>query len=114
MLEALVAPRALYATGNTDYTWLGNPSCYVCGQATARIFSTLNIADRYGFNVDGGHSHCAFPSDQENDLGYFLNRFMKGTNTLSQTIRTSPASYSTINYSQWTTWWGTTNPVLGP
>ena len=90
-----------------------NPSAYVCGQAAAKIYNTLGIADRFGFNVDGGHTHCAFPSDQESDIQYFLNRFIKGQN-LSQTVRTAPSSYSTINYARWTQWWGTSNPVLPP
>jgi fibronectin type 3 domain-containing protein len=113
-LMALCAPRALYCTANTSYTWLSNPSAYVCGQAAALVYQQFGIGDRFGFNVDGNHSHCMFPSDQEPDLQYFLNRFMAGQTNLSQTIRTAPSSYSTIDYSQWTTWWGTTNPVLGP
>jgi hypothetical protein len=111
-LMAMCAPRALYCTANTGYTWLSNPSAYVCGEACAQIYQTLGIADRFGFNVDGGHTHCAFPSDQELDLQYFLNKFMKGTNSLSQSIRTAPGSYSTIDYARWSAWWGTTNPAF--
>jgi hypothetical protein len=111
-LMAMVAPRALYCTGNTDYTWLSNPSAYVCGEAAGKIYQTLGIADRFGFNVDGGHTHCAFPSDQESDVQYFLNKFMLGQTSLSQTNRTAPASYSTIDYARWTAWWGTTNGVF--
>ncbi len=114
MLMALCAPRALFDTGNTDYTWLGNPSCYVCGQACARIYQQFGIGDRYGFDVDGGHSHCTFPSDQESEVQYFLDRFIKGNTNLTQTVRTAPGSYTNINYSRWTTWWGTTNAVFGP
>jgi fibronectin type 3 domain-containing protein len=113
-LMALCAPRALYCTANTEYTWLSNPSAYVCGEAAALVYQQFGIGDRMGFNVDGNHAHCSFPSDQESDLQYFLNRFMLGQTNLSQTIRTVPSNYSTIDYSQWTTWWGTTNPVLGP
>ena len=113
-LMAMCAPRALYCTGNTDYTWLSNPSAFVCGEACARAYETLGIGDRFGFNIDGGHSHCTFPSDQESDLGYFLDKFMKGQTNLSQTIRTAPGSYSTINYGRWTVWWGNTNAVFGP
>ena len=113
MLMAMCAPRALYCTANTGYTWLSNPSAYVCGEACAQIYNTLGIADRFGFNVDGGHNHCDFPSDQEADLQYFLNKFMKGQTDLSQTIRTFPGSYATvINYTRWSAWWGTTNPIF--
>ena len=115
MLMALCAPRALYCTGNTDFQWLSNRSAYVCGQTCAKIYSTLGIADRFGFNVDGGHQHCAFPADQEPEVQYFLDTFMKGQATVSQTIRTAPSGYySTIDYARWSAWWGTTNPVLPP
>jgi fibronectin type 3 domain-containing protein len=112
MLMAMCLPRALYCTANTDYTWLSNPSAFVCDQACAQIYQQFGIGDRFGFNVDGGHPHCAFPSDQESDLQYFLNKFMLGQTNLTQTIRTAPASYSTINYAKWYNWWGTTNAVL--
>ncbi|HLX68280.1 MAG TPA: DUF4082 domain-containing protein [Verrucomicrobiae bacterium] len=111
-LDAMVAPRALYVTGNTDYTWLGNPSCYVCSKAAQQIFNTLGIPDRFGFNVDGGHSHCAFPNDQTNDLAYFLNKFMSGNTNLSSVVATYPGSYAGITYGRWTAWWGTGNPVF--
>ena len=112
-LMAMVAPRALYCTGNTDYTWLSNPSAYVCGEACSRVYQTLGIGDRFGFNVDGGHSHCAFPSDQEAQLQYFLNKFMLGQSSLSQTNLTYPNSYTnSINYTRWSAWWGTTNPIF--
>ena len=112
-LDAMVAPRALYVTGNTDYTWLGNPSCYVCSLAAQRIYSALGISDRFGFNVDGGHSHCAFPNDQTNDLAYFLDKFMLGNSNPSSVIATYPANYPIIiNSSRWTAWWGTSNPTF--
>ena len=111
-LDAMVAPRALYVTGNTDYTWLGNPSCYVCSRAVQQIYGTFGIPDRFGFNVDGGHPHCTFPNDQTNDLAYFLDKFMLGNTNLSSVIATSPGSYSNINYPVWYAWWGTTNPIF--
>lgn len=112
MLMALCLPRALYCTGNTGYTWLSNPSAYVCGEACGKIYQNFGIGDRFGFNIDGGHNHCDFPSDQEPDLQYFLNKFMMGTNSLSQSIRTAPSDYSTVDYARWTAWWGTTNSVF--
>jgi hypothetical protein len=111
-LDALVAPRALYITGNTDYTWLGNPSCYVCSRAVQQIFNTLGIPDRFGFNVDGGHSHCTFPNDQTNDLAYFLDKFMLAKTNLSSVIASYPGGYNSINYSSWYQWWGTANPIF--
>ena len=111
-LDAMVAPRALYVTGNTSYTWLGNPSCYVCSRAVQQIYNTLGIPDRFGFNVDGGHSHCSFPNDQTNDLAYFLDKFMLSKTNLSSVIATSPGSYAGIDYARWYLWWGTGNPVF--
>ena len=112
-LDAMVAPRALYVTGNTGFTWLGNPSCYVCSRAAQQIYQTLGIADRFGFNIDGGHDHCAFPSDQTNDLAYFLDKFMLGQTNLSSNIATYPGTYAaSIDYARWTAWWGTTNPAF--
>src|SRR5262249_17262736 len=65
MLCALVAPRALYVTGNTGYLWLSNPSCYVNSEAVAKTYKALGIEDRFGYCVNGGHPHCNFPASQE-------------------------------------------------
>ncbi|MGA2280778.1 MAG: hypothetical protein ABSG80_10805 [Verrucomicrobiota bacterium] len=111
-LMAMCAPRALYVTANTNYTWLSNPSCYVCSRACHQVYNTLGIPDRFGFNVDWGHWHCAFPSDQESDLQYFLNKFMLGQTNLSTIVATYPNTkdYYTIGYAHWYAWWGTGNP----
>jgi hypothetical protein len=108
-LDAMVAPRALYVTGNTDYTWLGNPSCLVCSLVNEQIYRTLGIADRFGFNVDGGHGHCTFPNDQTNDLAYFLDKFMLGKTNLSSVIGNSGNG---ILWQRWIQWWGTANPAF--
>jgi hypothetical protein len=112
-LMAMCLPRALYCTANPDYTWLGNPSHYVCGMACKRIYDTFGIGDRFGFSVLGGHSHCTFPDGQRSELLYFVNKFLYGQTNLSQVITTHPADYdSTIDYEAWSHWWGTTNPVF--
>ena len=110
-LMAMCAPRALYCTANTDYTWLSNPSAYVCGQACARIYQTLGIRDRFGFNIDGGHRHCFLPDDQTNDLAYFLDNFMLGKADLSKVIATYPGSYTNIDCAKWCAGWGVTNTL---
>ena len=108
LLTALVAPRALFVTGNTDYEWLSNKSCYVNSKATAEIYNTLGIPDRFGYLIDGGHSHCAYPTDQLDGLAYFLDRFMKGDEALSQTIAIHPEEFATtIEAEKWYEWWGT-------
>ncbi|MBN2536103.1 MAG: hypothetical protein JXB88_24695 [Spirochaetales bacterium] len=115
MLMAMCAPRALYVTGNTDYEWLSNPSCYVCSRAVQQIYSTLGIADRFGFGIDGGHTHCAFPSGFNADLNYFLDKFMSGQTSLTRNVQVYPSSYSSINYASWYEWWGTgTEGTPGP
>ena len=111
MLMAMCAPRALYVTGNTDYTWLSNPSCYVCSRATQQVYNTLGVADRFGFGIDGGHTHCAFPSGFNADLNYFLDKFMSGQTSLTRSVQVYPSSYSSINYASWYQWWG---PTSGP
>jgi hypothetical protein len=107
MLCAMVAPRALYFTGNKDYIWLSNPSCYYVGRAVQNIYDTLGIPDRFGFCVNGGHGHCAFPASQDPELAYFLDKFMLGDTAQHQIIETHPTEYDTLNYVKWYDWWGT-------
>jgi len=114
-LMAMCAPRALYVTGNPGYIWLSNPSCYVCSRACQQVYNTLGIVDRFGFSLIGGHNHCQFPTNQDPELGYFLDKFMLGQTNLSQIIQsytTSPDNYNAVNYSLWSSWWGTTNPIF--
>ncbi|MGA2801362.1 MAG: hypothetical protein ABSE97_03180 [Verrucomicrobiota bacterium] len=105
-LMAMCAPRALFVTANPDYSWLSNPSCYVCSRAVQQIYNTLGIPDRFGFSIVGGHSHCAFPSSQDSELGYFLDKFMLGQTNLSTIVATYPTNYTSINYARWYARWG--------
>ena len=114
MLMAMCAPRALFVTGNTNYTWLSNPSCYVSARATKQIFTTLGIADRFGFAITGGHSHCSFPSSLDADLGYFLDKFLKGNTSLTRNVQVYPSNYSSIDYGRWYSWWGTNGSNTPP
>ncbi len=105
-LMALCAPRALYCTGNASQIWLSNMSNYVCDMAVKNIYDTLGISDRFGFNIDDDHGHCVFPADQEPDITYFLDKFMKGNTSLSQVITSHPVEYDTIDYAKWYSHWG--------
>jgi hypothetical protein len=106
-LMAMVAPRALYATGNPDYTWLSNPSCDVCSRGCQQVYKALGIADRFGFSIVGGHAHCSVPSNQIPEIEAFVDKFLLGkSNTNTDNIADSPYS---INLSPWITW---TNPTL--
>lgn len=110
-LMAMVAPRALLVTGNTDVQWLANPSTYVAGMATKEIYKTFGIGDRFGFYIDGGHGHCAMPATQTPAIEAFVDKFMLDkTSVVTDTMTVSP--YPNIDHKRWYQWWGTGNPVL--
>jgi hypothetical protein len=110
-LMAMVAPRALFVTGNTDYMWLANPSCYVSARATKKVYETFGIGDRFGFYIDGGHGHCAVPNAQVPAISAFVDKFLLGnTGVNTNDISTNP--YPTLDYERWYKWWGTGNPTF--
>jgi Domain of unknown function (DUF4082) len=113
-LLAMVAPRALFATGNPDGAfWLSNPSCYVSCKAVEQVYNTFGISDRLGWNINGGKPHCALTADVTSDVGAFLDKFLLGlTNVNTITNRHVPSTYSTIDYARWYQWWGTANPIF--
>lgn len=95
-LMAMVAPRALFATGNPDgATWLSNPSCYISCKAVQRVYETFGISDRFGYNIEGGKSHCLRTASLDADIYAFLDKFLLGmTNVNTITNRHVPGSYS--------------------
>ena len=105
-LMAMCAPRALYVTANPDVVWLSNPSCYVCSKGCQQVYNALGIADRFGFSVVGGHSHCQLPSSQIPEIGAFVDKFLLGKDTTNTNIATTP--YAT-DLTPWITW---TAPAL--
>jgi hypothetical protein len=109
-LMAMVAPRALLVTGNTDYTWLANPSCYVASRATSEVYKTFGIADRFGFYIDGGHGHCAIPPSQRPAIEAFIDKFLLGKTDVSTNVAIHP--YPDMDYQRWYKWWGTSKPVF--
>ena len=100
-LMAMCAPRALLVTANPDYTWLSNPSCYVCSKACQQVYSALGIADRFGFSIIGGHSHCAVPTSQIPEIEAFVEKFLLGNTAANTNIATTLYS---ISLSPWITW----------
>ncbi len=131
-LMAMVAPRALLETGNTEFYFLSNGSNYVASRATESIYNTLGIRDRFGFYLDGNHGHCATLPAESPAIASFVNKFMLGqanTNT-DVHVYPNPADttdygypivvaggnyayyFPTMNYRRWTDWWGTGNPVF--
>lgn len=109
MLAAMVAPRALFVTGNPGYIWLGNPSHYVCCRAVEQVYNTFGIPDRFGFNILGGHDHCATTAAIDNDMGAFINKFLLDQTNVNTLIRDYDSSLNTVNYAQWYQWWGVAN-----
>jgi hypothetical protein len=107
-LMAMVAPRALLVTGNTDYMWLANPSCYVSARAAHEVWKTFGIGDRFGFYIDGGHGHCAIPNSQRPAIEAFVDKFLRGNTSVNTNITVHP--YPTFDYERWYKWWGTGNP----
>ncbi len=108
-LMAMVAPRALYVSGNPNYTWLSNPSCYVCSNAAQRVYAALGISDRFGYSIVGGHLHCAVPDTELPEIGAFVDRFLLGLDTVNTAAVADNFGY-TIDLPPWITW---TNPTLG-
>ncbi|MEN3324406.1 T9SS type A sorting domain-containing protein [Mariniflexile soesokkakense] len=115
-LMAMVAPRALLVTGNTDFTWLSNRSCYVSAKATKEVYNTFGIGDRMGYYIDGGHGHCAVPESQRPAIEAFVDKFLLGDTSVNTDIGVHP--YPDLDAESWYDWWGTGNssnlkPLVG-
>jgi len=129
-LMAMVAPRALLETGNTEFYWLSNGSNYVAARATQRIYDTLGIGDRCGFYIDGNHGHCATLPAEAPVIASFVNKFMLGQAWVNSDVEVYPNPADTTNYGypivvsggnyayyfptmdyrRWTDWWGSNWP----
>jgi autotransporter-associated beta strand protein len=117
-LCAMVAPRALFATGNDGQVWLGTPSTFVCCKAVEKIYDTLGLSDRFGYNLIGNHGHCATTASIDSEMAAFVNKFLLGQN-VNTLIRDYPTNngvmvdnYDKIPATNWFSWWGTTNPPI--
>ncbi|RYY11604.1 MAG: hypothetical protein EOO36_18755, partial [Cytophagaceae bacterium] len=111
-LMAMVAPRALLVTGNTDFEWLANPAAYVSARAAHEVWKQFGIGDRFGFYIDGGHNHCAVPATQQPAMEAFVDKFLLGKTSVNTNITVNP--YPTLDYQRWYKWWGTSTPILPP
>jgi hypothetical protein len=103
-LMAMVAPRALLVTGNTDFYWLSNRANYITSRATQRVYDAFGIADRFGFYIDGGHNHCAVPPEQAPAIAAFFDKFLLDDETANTLVAVHP--YPELDYRRWTAWWG--------
>lgn len=102
-LAAVIAPRGLYSTSNTDFLWLGDQSSFDCMVTANKVFSALGIGNRHGFSQDGGHAHCTFPQDQVPEVQAFYQRFLFG-NTAATTsiVRTTGNWTYNATWAPWT------------
>ncbi len=110
-LMAMVAPRALLETGNTDFNWLSNKANYVSARATQKVYETLGIGDRFGFIIDGGHGHCQIPASQHAPIANFVDKFLLGIEDADTNVRTHPYGEE-FDYKRWTHWWGRGLPTF--
>ena len=89
-----------------------NPAAYVCDRATEKVYDTLGISDRYGFNLLGGPAHCATTPQIDQEMGAFINKFLLGQSDVDTHIRDVPDDFKNIDAARWTAWWGKGKPVL--
>ncbi|MGB2870201.1 MAG: T9SS type A sorting domain-containing protein [Bacteroidota bacterium] len=112
-LMAMVAPRALYVSGNPDYTWLSNPSCFAASATCEIIYHALGVTDRFGYSVVGGHAHCAVPSIQIPEIEAFVDKFLLGKDTVNtRGISDTPYSIDFVPWIQWSSQVLLDNPTL--
>ncbi len=115
-LMAMIAPRALLETGNTDFYWLSNRSNYISARATQQIYNTFGIGDRFGFYIDGGHNHCATLPAEGPVITAWVQKFLLGDTTANTDTHVFPTNpplkydYTKLDYARWTAWWGTNDP----
>ncbi len=79
-LMALMAPRAMLQTGDSNYYWLGDLSATFDSLATQKIYDNYGIGDRFNYYIDTVHFHCVVPAYQQNATQPVINRFMFGSN----------------------------------
>ena len=80
-LIAMVAPRAFLAFGNPDYEWLGDPSGSVGVAAASEVWKAMGIEDRFGYVIEGQHSHCQACNSQNDAANKFIAKFLYGDNS---------------------------------
>jgi hypothetical protein len=116
-LMALMAPRALLTTGDSEYYWLGDRSGTLDDLATEAIYDNYGIGDRFAYYIDTNHFHCVVPSYQQNATQPMINRFLFGADvptnvkvSWQEADALSRGSQPTIDPHMWTAWWETHRP----
>jgi hypothetical protein len=100
-LMAMIAPRALLATNNSDFVWLSNPSAYISARATQEIYTKLGIPDRFGFIIDGGYGHCEVPASHLPVIEAFVDKYLLG---LPADTGAEVHVYPDLAYHGWMPW----------
>lgn len=118
-LMALVLPRALLQTGDSEYYWLGDRSATFDSLATQAVYDNYGIDDRFNYYIDTVHAHCQVPAYQQNATQPIINRFMFGS-SVATNLKVSeqfadalqPGAQPTWDPQMWTAWWGTGTPAF--
>lgn len=100
-LMAMVAPRALLVLGNPDYEWLAEESGYVSSMAAQEVWTALDVPDRFGFSIVGGHNHCQLPASQRPEVIAYVEKFLLGDESADTDVAISPY---TTDLTPWITW----------
>ncbi|MBP5455534.1 MAG: T9SS type A sorting domain-containing protein, partial [Paludibacteraceae bacterium] len=58
-------------------------------KAAEEVWKAMGIEDRFGYVVEGGHSHCQASSNQNKAAQAFINKFLHGDNSQNTKVRTS-------------------------
>ena len=102
-LMAMVAPRALFVTGNPDYEWLADESGYVCSKAAQEVWRAFGVPDRFGFSIVGKHMHCKVPDQQIPEIEAFVDKFLLGKENVNTNIATTPYHSDLSRWIKWKT-----------
>jgi hypothetical protein len=105
-LMAIVAPRALFVTGNDGWQWLADESGTVASEAAQTVYDALGISDRFGYYNMGGHNHCALTPEKQNHIEAYVDKFLLGDETADTDVAATPYN---PDLSPWITW---ENPTL--
>ena len=105
MLVAMVAPRPLLIIDNAGQEWLGEVPSNYCGQASKEVFDALGVTENYTYSQEGGHSHCALPNGQFDEVKDFINKFLLGKDAKTGKIDYSKNTEQIKwNKSEWIDW----------
>lgn len=100
-LMAMVAPRALMVIGNPGQVWMADESGYVASRAAEKVWDALEVPERFGYSITGGHNHCAVPDFLRGEIEEFVDKFLMGIETADTNIRSSVYD---SDLEPWITW----------